>query len=127
MIATQPSVEIVAREGNPVLCLRGALGVGDASALRAAATRFARPPAAAAPEATGPEAAGTAAAGLSQIDIGELASLDVSVMQILAALGAEFARQGRRLEMPGASQAVRRQWESAGWPGFAPAPGVTVG
>ncbi len=118
MIATPPSVEIVAREGNRegnnVLCLRGALGVADASSLRAAAMRFARPPAA------------RAAAELSQIDLSELASLDVSVVQILAALEAEFARQGRRLEMLGSPEAVRRQWESAGWSGFAPVPGVTV-
>lgn len=119
MIATPPPIEIVACDSNPdsnpgmknVLCLRGSLGVADASALRAAATRFARPPA-------GRAAADISPIDISQVDISELASLDVSVMQILAALEAEFARQGRRLEMRGSPEAVRRQWESAGWSGF---------
>ncbi len=123
MIPSRPAVEIVAREGARVLWLRGPLGIGEASALRAAATRFARPSPAAKQSITatqsGAPGPSAAAKQCPAVDISEVESLDASVVQILAALDADFARQGRRLEMRGSPEAVRRQWESAGWSGFA--------
>ena len=102
------AIEVNVRTEKSVLVLRGRLSVAEAPALRDAAVTFSIPAAA----GGGPDFAA------SVCDMSELESTDLGILQILAALEAEFARDSRTLTVEGISQNLRSQWEAAGWRGF---------
>jgi ABC-type transporter Mla MlaB component len=107
-------VEIVSQQDRAVLYLRGSLGMADVLALREAAVRLAaEPDAPAAPLNAGPSVDPRV-----RVDMSEIEGVDVGVLQILAALDAEFGRQGRRLVVQRPPETVEGQWRVAGWRGF---------
>lgn len=110
MAATPLTVEIVVREDRPVLCLRGALGVTDASGLREAAMKLVAECALAASRGQTDRGAG--------LDLSALESGDISILQVLVALEAEFGRLHWLLQVQEPPAAVAGQWRSAGWRGF---------
>jgi anti-anti-sigma regulatory factor len=103
--AAERALEIVSREDLLVLCLRGSLGIADAPALRDAALRFT-------------ENVGASGAESACVDLSAVEGVDTGVLQVLAALDAEFARWKWRIIVERPPEAVESQWRKAGWPGF---------
>lgn len=111
-MSVAPAIEVISREEKSVLILRGHLSLADSVALREAAVTFSTA------RARGGQP-DSRASSLGVCDVSELESTDVGVLQILAALEAEFARHSRTLVVEGVSEALRSHWEAAGWCGFA--------
>jgi anti-anti-sigma regulatory factor len=100
-------VQIIQDKEHKVLHLRGALGMANGPALRDAALKM----------SVGPT--GADAGGRIHVDMSAVEGADVAALQILAAFDAESARRGRHIEVTGLPITVERQWEAAGWGGFA--------
>ncbi len=107
--ATEPAAElafeIVSRENQPVLCLRGPLGIADVHALRDVALRFT-------------ENVNDTATHAACVDLTSIEGTDAGILQVLASLDAEFRRRDWRLILDGPPETVESQWRKAGWPGF---------
>ena len=106
MVTALPAVEIVSGEQHKVLHLRGPLGLANGRALRDAALKMAVSP------------TGADATGRIHVDVSELETTDVAIVQVLAALHAESARRGRMLDVTGLRNVAQEEWQAAGWAGF---------
>ena len=106
-----PPIEIVSREEQTVLVLRGSLSLADASALREAAVTL----------SIAAASAGESASERRSVclDLSEVESIDVGILQIWAALDAELVRHARPLLVQGISEALLSHCAAAGWRGFA--------
>jgi hypothetical protein len=111
-------VEVVSQEDKAVLFLRGSVGVADAYAVHDAALQLA-----AAAEGVFRGVSGGSDVHLNigsnrgpsfEVNMSEVEAMDVAVLQILAALEAEFTRQGATFEIR-VSSAIERHWHAAGW------------
>jgi anti-anti-sigma regulatory factor len=87
------------RTAGKRLILRGDVGIADVNAVHAGALELSQ------------------AGGSAYLDLTEVGQMDVSVLQVLASLDAEFLGSPCPLQVTGASSATREQWKAAGWTG----------